>query len=265
MSQILAVAGKGGTGKTTLAALILRHLLRTQPGPFLAVDADPDANLAVMVGARPEKSIGQVLQEFLEQKLSLPQGMPKQQWLEMQMHSALFESKGLDLIQMGRPEGPGCYCSANAVLRDFLERLSANYQAVVVDNEAGMEHLSRRTAGRIHQLFMVSDATVKGLRTVKGLLELIDELKLNPDRKFLVVCRAEALDPRLSAELARLEVEFLGTVPTDPNIVEFDLREHSLLDLPDDSPAVLAVAKIMAAAGRASAASEPRAKVMERR
>jgi CO dehydrogenase maturation factor len=264
MSRILAVAGKGGTGKTTLAALVLRHLLRAEKGPFLAVDADPDANLGVMLGARPERSVGQVLQDFLEQKLSIPEGMPKQQWLEFQLNTTIYESKGLDLIQMGRPEGPGCYCSANAVLRDFLERLSENYQAVVVDNEAGMEHLSRRTAGKIDQLFMVSDASAKGIRTVLSLLELIDELKLNPGRKFLVVCRAEKLDPRLEAQVAKLDVEYLGAVPQDPNIVESDLSERSLLELPGDSPAVRAVAKIMAAA-QAPAQVEPVAKVMERR
>ena len=264
MNRIIAVAGKGGTGKTTLAALILRHLVRAGQGPFLAVDADPDANLGVMLGRRPERSVGQVLQDFLEQKLNIPQGLPKQSYLELQLHAAISEGKNLDLVEMGRPEGPGCYCSANAVLRDFLERLSDNYRAVVVDNEAGMEHLSRRTAGRIDQLFMVSDPSVKGLRTVSSLLELIDELKLNPEKKYLVLCRASHLDPRLQAQVTKLGVEYLGEVPEDPNVVEYDLSERSLLELPDDSPAVLAVAKIMAAVP-ASSKTEPAAKVAGRR
>lgn len=264
MSQILAVAGKGGTGKTTFAALLVRHLLRAGQAPLLAVDADPDANLGIMVGHRVAKTVGQVLQDFLEQKMNIPQGMPKQQWIELQLNAAISESKGLDLIQMGRPEGPGCYCSANSVLRDFLERLSENYRAVVVDNEAGMEHLSRRTAGRIDQLFMISDPSVKGLRTVASLLELIDELKLNPAHKFLVVCRAARLDGRLEAELRKLPVDYLGAVPDDPAIVEFDLNERSLLELPDDSPAVRAVTEIMAA-GQAALAPGPVAQVSSRR
>jgi len=254
MSRILAVAGKGGTGKTTFAALMIRHLVRAGQGPLLAVDADPDANLGVMIGLRPEKSVGQVLQDFLEQKMNIPQGMPKQQWLELQLNAAISESKGLDFVEMGRPEGPGCYCSANAVLRDFLERLSENYRSVVVDNEAGMEHLSRRTAGKIDQLFMISDPSVKGLRTVASLLELIAELKLNPDDKFLVLCRAGRLDPRLETQIRELKVDYLGAVPEDPKIAEFDLNDRSLLELPDDSPAVQAVAKIMAAG---QAALEP--------
>jgi len=264
MSRILAVAGKGGTGKTTLAALIIRHLLRGNRGPCLAVDADPDANLGVMLGRRPERTVGRVLQDFLEQKLSLPQGLPKQSFLELQLNAAISEGKGLDLVEMGRPEGPGCYCSANAVLRDFLERLSENYRAVVVDNEAGMEHLSRRTAGKINDLFMVSDHSVKGIRTVMSLLELIDELKLNPERKFLVVCRTGSLEARLEVQIRELDLEYLGTVPEDPNIVEFDLRERSLLELPEDSPAVQAVAKIMAALP-AEARPEPAARIAVRR
>jgi CO dehydrogenase maturation factor len=264
MSQILAVAGKGGTGKTTFAALLIRHLLRSGRGPLLAVDADPDANLGVMVGHRAEKTVGQVLQEFLEQKMNIPQGMPKQQWIELQLNAAISESKGLDFIAMGRPEGPGCYCSANAVLRDFLERLSENYPSVVVDNEAGMEHLSRRTAGKIDQLFMISDPSVKGLRTVVSLLELIDELKLNPEHKFLVLCRAGRLDPRLETQIRELKVDYLGAVPEDPQIVEFDLNERSLLELPDDAPAVQAVAKIMAA-GQAALGPAPVAQVSARR
>ncbi len=264
MSRILAVAGKGGTGKTTFAALLIRHLLRSGGGPLLAVDADPDANLGVMVGHQVEKTVGQVLQEFLEQKMNIPQGMPKQQWIELQLNAAISESKGLDLIQMGRPEGPGCYCSANAVLRDFLERLSENYRSVVVDNEAGMEHLSRRTAGRIDQLFMISDPSVKGLRTVQSLLELIAELKLNPAQKFLVLCRAGRLDSRLQAQIRELKVDYLGAVPEDPRIVEFDLSERSLLELPDQTPAVLAVADIMAAA-RAELPPAPAAQILLKR
>jgi len=264
MTQILAVAGKGGVGKTTFAALLVRHLKAQGQTPLLAVDADPDANLGVMIGRRAEKTVGQVLQDFLEQKISIPQGMPKQNYLELQLNAAIQEGKSIDLVEMGRPEGPGCYCSANAVLRDFLERLSENYRAVVVDNEAGMEHLSRRTAGRIDQLFMVSDPSVKGLRTAEALLRLIDELKLNPRRRFLVLCRAGRLDPRLEAQIKELDLDYLGAIPEDPRIGEFDLSERSLLELPDDSPAVRAVTEIMQA-GADAAVAAPAAQASLRR
>jgi CO dehydrogenase maturation factor len=244
MSKLIAIAGKGGVGKSTFSSLAVRHLLK-KGGPVLAVDADPNSNLPAMLGLQPEMTIGDVLEEFMSAKLKLPAGVTKQNWLEMRLNQAVVESKGLDLLVMGRPEGQGCYCSPNSVLRDFLDRMRENYKYVVVDNEAGMEHLSRRTAGKIDTLVMVSDATVKGLRTVENLLELAQELKLELARKCLVIDRASELDPKLVRIIKGLDLEFLGTIPDDENISEFDLSEKPLLGLPENSPSVAASGKIL--------------------
>jgi CO dehydrogenase maturation factor len=238
MGRMIAVAGKGGVGKSTFACLAVRYFLGAGGGPVLAVDADPNSNIPAMLGLKHELTIGSVLEEFMSAKLTIPAGMTKQNWLEMRLNQAIVESKGLDLVAMGRPEGQGCYCSPNAVLRDFLDRLRGNYKLVVADNEAGMEHLSRRTAGRIDSLVMVSDPTMKGLRTVQNLLELTAGLKLEPTNKFLVINRAQNLDPKLQKIIDSLDLEFLGLIPEDKNILEYDLSEKSLLGLPENSPAV---------------------------
>ena len=244
MSKLIAIAGKGGVGKTTVAALAVKFFMQRQ-GPVLAVDADHNSNLPVSLGLKPEMTIGDVLEEFMSSKLKMPAGMTKQNWLEMRLNQAIVESKNLDLVAMGRPEGEGCYCSPNAVLRDFLDRLRNNYKWVVVDNEAGMEHLSRRTAGKIDCLVFVSDATIKGLRTVQSLLKLADGLKLASRKRFLVLNRCEKVEQKLQEIISGLGLEFLGVIPEDKNISEFDSDEKSLLLLPDNSPAVKASVELL--------------------
>ncbi|HID11122.1 MAG TPA: carbon monoxide dehydrogenase, partial [Candidatus Latescibacteria bacterium] len=140
--MIVAVSGKGGTGKTTIAALLVRKLMRMD-GPVLAVDADPNSNLGEQLGMEVGETIGDIREEVLEEEL--PPGMTKDRYLELRIQETLTEGEGVDLLTMGRPEGPGCYCYVNHLLRGFLDRLSKNYRHIVVDNEAGMEHLSRRT------------------------------------------------------------------------------------------------------------------------
>jgi CO dehydrogenase maturation factor len=245
LSLVMAVCGKGGTGKTTLSALLIRSLLKQGKKPILAVDADPNANLAPALAMPVDQTVGQVLEEFHGRKLTIPEGMSKQAYLELRLNQAVAEAKGIDLLVMGRPEGPGCYCSANSVLRDMLERLAENYRFVVLDNEAGMEHLSRRTASRIDVLLMVTDPSMKGLRTVRTLLDLVAELKLPIVKKFLVVSRAGDLDPRLTEMVKELGVPLLGMVPEDDEIKEFDLETRSFLELPDDCPAAQAMERMM--------------------
>jgi CO dehydrogenase maturation factor len=247
MGKVIAMAGKGGTGKTTLSALVIRYLQKKGSGPILAVDADPSSNLADALGLPVKQSLGTAREDFFETKGKLPAGMTKETYLEMKLHEILVESKGLDLLVMGRPEGPGCYCYANNILRRHLDLLAKNYPFVVMDNEAGMEHLSRRTTQGVDYLLFLSDYSIKGIRTVGKIRALIDELKLSVKEKYLVVDRApESLDSGFSREIQEQALNLIGTVPVDPFISEFEMRGRPLLELPDDSPAVNVVAGIMA-------------------
>ncbi len=245
MSRVIAVCGKGGTGKTTLSALLVANLIKNGSGPILAVDADPNSNLAPALGITPEETVGQVLEEFHGRKLTIPQGMTKAAFLELRINQAIVEKKNMDLLVMGRPEGPGCYCSANSILRDNLERLVDNYSYVVIDNEAGMEHLSRRTSSRIDALLMVTDPSMKGVRTVSGLFDLLSELSLPIMKKYVVVGRARELDPRLEKAISELPVGLLGTIPEDPFVTDYDLDLKSFLDLPEDNAAKAAAARML--------------------
>lgn len=246
MTWTVAVAGKGGTGKTTVAALLVKELLGRGKKPVLAVDSDPDANLSSGLGLEVHKTVGQVQQEWLSSLDKIPTGMSKQQYLLTTLNAALSEGRDVDLLTMGRPEGPGCYCSANAVLRDFVSKLQPNYPAVVVDNEAGMEHISRRTVENVDMLLMIAEATPTGMRTVSRLIELTRELEVNFPRIGLVINRANGdnLHPKISESIESTGVELLGAVPGDPNVEEFAMEEKSLLELPDDSPAVAAIQKL---------------------
>jgi CO dehydrogenase maturation factor len=245
VTTVIAVAGKGGTGKTTFSSLLTRALLARGQKPILAVDADPNSNFAGALGVKVEETVGMVLEEFHGKKLTIPPGMSKAAFLELRLNQAIAETRGLDLISMGRPEGQGCYCSANSILRDVLERLADNYKFVIIDNEAGMEHLSRRTANRIDVLLMVTDPSMKGVRTVRTLFDLVQELALPVARKYVVLNRARELDPRLAAEVNSLPVPLLGLVPEDPAVTEQDLASKSFLDLGDDSAAASAVSSLL--------------------
>jgi len=247
MGQVIAVAGKGGVGKTTCSALLIRELKRKKRGPILAVDADPNANLADALGIKVDRSLGTVREEFFETKMNLPPGMTKETYLEMKLHESLVEAPGVDLLEMGRPEGPGCYCYTNNILRRHLDVLAKNYPLVVMDNEAGMEHLSRRTTQGVDHLFFLSDYSLKGIRTVGRIRGLIAELKLTVREKHLVVDRAPGeLAPEFLAEIQKQGVDLLGVVPPDERVMEYDLQGRPLLDLPEDSAAVRAVKEMVA-------------------
>jgi CO dehydrogenase maturation factor len=172
--------------------------------------------------------------------------MTKETYLEMKLHEILVESPGLDLLVMGRPEGPGCYCYANNILRRHLDVLIQNYPFTVMDNEAGMEHLSRRTTQGVDHLLFLSDYSLKGIRTVGKIRELIDELKLAVRAKHLVVDRApREVDPGFSREIQTQGLTLAAMIPDDPLISEYELKGKPLLDLPDDSPAVQVVSAMM--------------------
>jgi CO dehydrogenase maturation factor len=242
----IAVAGKGGSGKTSVASLIIRYMKKKGLVPVLAVDADGNANLGDSLGLVLEDTIGSVLAAFNEDKISIPSGLTKGAYLELKLNETIVESEGLDLISMGRGEGTGCYCYPNTVLKKFIDELKGNYACMVMDNEAGMEHLSRRTTEDIDELFIISDHSVKGIRTVGRILELIKELKLDVKRQSVVINRVPGeLDSHIKQELDQLGVEPIATIPLDDEVYKYDLEKRALLELPDTSPAAIAVEKMM--------------------
>ncbi|MBN1496071.1 MAG: AAA family ATPase [Spirochaetes bacterium] len=239
MSKIIAVAGKGGTGKTTTAALIIRHLLKKGATPLLAMDADPNANLADSLGISVPDTIGSVLSDFMRKRAELPAGMTRQAYLDMKFHQILKEGKSLDMLVMGCPDGPGCYCAANSILKDYFENLSKNYPYIVVDNEAGMEHFSRKTAANIDTLIFCSNYSLKGLKTVTALSAMVDDLKINVKDRYLLVNRTpETLGQEFLDGIRDTGIPFLGHIVMDAEIEESEIKGISLIDLPDDSETV---------------------------
>ncbi|HIE03242.1 MAG TPA: carbon monoxide dehydrogenase [Candidatus Latescibacteria bacterium] len=239
--MVIAISGKGGTGKTTVAALIIREL--TADGPVLAVDADPNSNLGEQLGMEVEGTIGDIREEVLEE---LPPGMTKDRYLELRIQETLTEGKGVDLLTMGRPEGPGCYCYVNHLLRGFLDRLARNYGHVVIDNEAGMEHLSRRTTRDVDWLLVVSDPSVASLKAALRIRELSEKLKLGIRKKGLVLNRTDGeLSPLQEEWAKRAGLEVVGTVPEDRTVVEYSLEGRPLVELPEDSTAARAISEIV--------------------
>lgn len=246
MSYTIAVAGKGGTGKTTIASLIIAQLLSEKNGSILAVDADPNSTLNEALGVKLECTLGDAREDMLKNKYNLPGGMDKHRYMQYRLQTCLVEEKGYDLLAMGRTEGPNCYCYINNLLRGIMDEFSSNYKFIVMDNEAGMEHLSRRTTRNVDLLLVVSDESVIGVRTAGRIYKMTKELDLNLGDSYLVINRAhEFLPAPVIAEAEKTGAKLLGTVPADENIVEYELAGKSLLSLPDDSPARVAVQELL--------------------
>jgi CO dehydrogenase maturation factor len=242
MSTVIAIAGKGGTGKTTMSALIVRYLKKTGNTPILAVDADADSNLPQALGMAADEAIetiGKTRQEFFVSKGDVPAGMPKEAYLELKLNAAVVETDDVDLLVMGRPEGAGCYCYINNVLRSYLESLGKNYPFVVIDNEAGLEHLSRRTAQHIDFLIVVSDYSLNGLRAAGRIRELSEEIDIEIGQQFLLINRVPGEpDESFKRKAEEQGVKLLGMIPADKAIYESDIAGNSVIDLPDESMAV---------------------------
>lgn len=246
MSRIIAVAGKGGTGKTTVSSLIIRSLVKRGETPILAVDADPNSNLAESIGLDIQDTIGSMLADFLRMRAQIPQGMTKQSFLELKLHQILKEGRDIDMLAMGCPEGPGCYCSVNALLKSYFEDLAKNYKNVVVDNEAGMEHFSRKTANEIDVLIFVSNYSMKGLKTIETISSMIDELKIDVRERYLLVSNTpEELNGEFMKRVEELKIPYLGNIVSDSRLEESDISGTPLIELPDDSVAVQSVDSMM--------------------
>ena len=247
MSFRLAVAGKGGTGKTTISGLLCRSLQDRKVRPILAVDADPNSCLAEALGLSVERTIGALREELRAKPESKPAGISKNEWVERQINESLVESTGLDLLVMGRQEGPDCYCFINNLLREYLGRIGKQYAALVIDNEAGLEHLSRRTDGSVDVLLVICEPTIIGVRTAGRIMEIVKSLHLDIGACYLVLNQCEAEVPAdLMVRFQQTGLELLARVPVDRNVAEFSVRGQAVKDLPSDSPAVVAVDGLVA-------------------
>ena len=247
MGFSIAVAGKGGSGKTSISALIIRYLIKNNRGPVLAVDADPNANLGDTLGLEVKDTVGLMLDKFQKEKIDIPSGMTKEAYLEFKLNSILVETRDLDLMTMGRGEGQDCYCYPNLILRKFIDRLNDNYKYIVMDNEAGMEHLSRGTTQDIDELIIVSSHSVKGVRTIARIKELIAELRLRVKHQSIALNMVpDRIDPLIFSELERLGLKYDALIPLDELIYQSDLQLKSILDLPENSLSVQAVNSLMA-------------------
>ena len=249
MPTTIAVTGKGGTGKTTVAALTVRALVERGLTPVLAVDADPNLNLNAALGVEVTATVGDVREEGLRKIDDLPAGMSKTEFLRYRTAQALVESEGFDLLAMGRPEGPGCYCYANNVLRACVDELASQYRFVVMDSEAGLEHLSRRTTRDVDLLVLLSDVSVRGVETAARALELIRELKTAVGRHMLVLTRTDAVPPELETAVRARGLSIDATIPEDEELRRLDAAGKPLVGVGEDSAALAAVVGILKAGG----------------
>lgn len=242
MGYVIALAGKGGTGKTTIAALIARIIKEKKLGSILAVDADPNSNLCEALGLELKESIGQIIDDIAGHPEKVPAGMSKDSFIEYQIHTAIAEGDGFDVLTMGRPEGPGCYCYVNNVLRNVMAKLIKDYDYIVIDNEAGLEHLSRRTTRSADSLVVVSDVTPVGIKAAERISGLARELGIKIKKELLIInCSAQDIEKE---RLKSLKLDYLGFVPRDNQIEKASLNGNSLMALPEDAPSLSAVRRV---------------------
>ncbi len=237
MAMTIVVAGKGGVGKTAVAALLIELL--SKKGVVLAIDADPSTNLNFALGLPLGETVGKAREDVTEaiQKGTLSPGISKQDVLDMKVRQALVESGNIDLLAMGRPEGPGCYCAANHMLRLTIDRLAKNYDYTVIDSEAGMEHISRQTTRDVDVLIIVSDITMRGIMAAARMKELIKELRTKVGRIALVVNRSKGNLPiEIQDAIQKYGLELIAVIPEDPYIGELDMKGIPLIKLPESSP-----------------------------
>ena len=243
MPYSIALAGKGGTGKTTIAGMLIKYLIRQNKTPILAVDADCNANLNEVLGIEISGTLGSAREEM--KKGDVPSGMTKDVFMEMKLEEAVVEADGFDLIVMGQPEGPGCYCAANSLLTNYLERLSGNYPYIVMDNEAGMEHISRLTTNNVNILLIVSDSSRRGLQAAIRIDELARCLKIVVDKSYMVINQArETLSQQAMEMIKKANLELIGTIPEDDLIYDYDFEGRPTIEMPEDSKSVKAAFEI---------------------
>ncbi len=235
----IALAGKGGTGKTTVAGLLIKYLVKTGKTPVLAVDADSNANLNEVCGLEVTDTLGNAREEM--KKGIVPSGMTKDIFMDMKLQQAVVEDDGFDLVVMGQPEGQGCYCAANTLLTGFLEKLTGNYPYIVMDNEAGMEHISRLTTSNVDVLLTISDTSRRGLQAAIRINDLAKDLNIGVSKSYLIINQTkEAPSDTVLNIIKENGIELAGTIPEDRTVYEYDLNGRPTIELPEDNTAVMA-------------------------
>lgn len=257
MSTTIALAGKGGVGKTSISAMVIKYLIEKKSGSILAIDADPSSNLNMVLGLDLEWTVGDIRENLLDEVKSsltaggaamgaLQGGLSKREYLDYQVRSSLSEGERFDMIAMGRGERQGCYCAVNHNLREVIDAISKNYRYIVIDNEAGMEHLSRRTTRDVQHLLVVSDPTQRGIVAAGRIAEFRKELDIRIENTHLIINRLNGTLPAgLQSVIDTMDIPLLGIVPIDERIPEFEFSGRPLIELPSESELFKGVAALL--------------------
>ena len=253
MPHTIAVAGKGGVGKTTTCGMIIDYLCKKGNGPVLVVDADANSNLNEVLGVEVETSLGQIREEMAQAELkkTIPAGMTKADYAEFKFNSALIEDDDFDMIVMGRTQGKGCYCYVNGMLKSQVDKYAKNYAYVVMDNEAGLEHVARGTLPNVDTMLLISDCSRRGIQAVARIAEMVQEMELKPTQMGLIVNRAPngVLDDGIKAEIEKHGLTLFGVLPHDDAVYRCDCEGTPSAKLPDTDPMKSALKGIMATIG----------------
>ena len=245
----IAVAGKGGVGKTTTSGMIIDYLCKKKQGPVLVVDADANSNLNEVLGVEVETSLGQIREEMAHAELTgaIPRNMTKADYAEMKFSSALIEEDDFDMLVMGRTQGKGCYCYVNGVLKAQMDKYAGNYRYIVMDNEAGLEHVARGTLPHVDTMLLISDASRRGVQAVARIAEMIGEMELKPGRMGLIINRAPGgvLSDGVREEIEKHGLTLLGVLPQDEAVYQCDCDGEPSSRLPDSTPVKVALHRVM--------------------
>ena len=253
MPHTIAVAGKGGVGKTTTCGMMIDYLCKSGKGPLLVVDADANSNLNEVLGVEVDTTLGQIREEMAQAELkgTIPTGMTKADYADFKFNSAIVEEDDFDMLVMGRTQGKGCYCYVNGVLKSQVDKYAKNYSYIVMDNEAGLEHVARGTLPKVDTMLLISDCSRRGIQAAARVAEIVEEMALNPGTMGLIVNRAPdgKLDEGVMEEIEKHGLKLLGVLPQDDGVYRCDCDGQPSSKLPANNPVKAAVKGIMQSLG----------------